>query len=221
MPRIIIVGAGDFGRELYGWIDSDSSITNKENIYFIDDNENCFEWFPSLSDKYLCKIEEFKNLDNDKIFLAICEPSARQRIKLDLDKKNITLSTYINETSIVSTNSIIGNGSIICPFVTIGFGSKLGENVILNKYVSIGHDVEIGEFSSIMGFSDLMGWSAVEPCVFIGGHVTILPKVKIFEAAKVGAGSVVIADVRSGMTVFGNPARYLRVPTNSSVSTDN
>ena len=221
MPRIIIVGAGDFGRELYGWIESDSSITNKKSIYFIDDNENCFKRFPSLIDKYLGKIQEFKSLDNDKIFLAICEPSTRKKIKSDLDKKNIKLATYINETSLVSNNSIIGNGSIICPFVSISFGSKLGENVILNKYASIGHDVEVGEFSSVMGFSDLMGWSAVEPCVFIGGHATILPKVKIFEAAKVGAGSVVITDVRSGMTVFGNPARYLKVPTNSSVNADN
>jgi sugar O-acyltransferase (sialic acid O-acetyltransferase NeuD family) len=210
MPRIIIVGAGDFGRELYGWLESDSSIKNKESIYFIDDNENCFKYFPHLIDRYLGKIKDFKNIDGDKIFLGITEPRTKQIIKLELDKKNIKLSTYINETSIVSKNSIIGKGSIICPFVTISFGAKIGENVTLNKYASIAHDVEIGEFTSIMCFSEIMGWGVVEPYVFIGSHASILPKVKIFKAAKVGVGSVVITDVRSGMTVFGNPARYLR-----------
>ena len=60
MPRIIIVGAGDFGRELYGWLESDSSIKNKESIYFIDDNENCFKYFPYLINRYLVKIKDFK-----------------------------------------------------------------------------------------------------------------------------------------------------------------
>ena len=221
MPRIIIVGAGDFGRELFGWLESDSSITSKESIFFIDDNEHCLKPFPYLIDKYLGKIQDFENLKGDIIFLGISEPSTKQKIKLELDKKNIKLSTYINETSIVSKNSIIGNGSIICPFVTISFGAKLGENVTLNRYAAIAHDVELGEFTSIMSFSEIMGWGVVDPYVFIGSHVSVLPKVKIFKAAKVGAGSVVITDVRAGMTVFGNPARYLREPTNPNIKADN
>ena len=42
--------------------------------------------------------------------------------------------------------------------------------------------------------------------VFIGSGVTIVPGIKIGKNARVGAGSVVIANVADGETVFGNPA---------------
>ena len=42
--------------------------------------------------------------------------------------------------------------------------------------------------------------------VFIGSGVTIVPGIEIADNARIGAGSVVIANVGKGETVFGNPA---------------
>ena len=47
----------------------------------------------------------------------------------------------------------------------------------------------------------------------IGNHVTlhtratILPHVKVGNSAIVGAGSIVLRNVKEGITVFGNPAK--------------
>jgi serine acetyltransferase len=44
----------------------------------------------------------------------------------------------------------------------------------------------------------------------IGSGVTIIPKRKIANDATLGAGSVVITNVKAGTTVFGNPAKKIK-----------
>ena len=48
-----------------------------------------------------------------------------------------------------------------------------------------------------------------EDC-WIGGHVTVLPGVKIGARSIVAAGSVVVHDVPDGVMVAGNPARVVK-----------
>lgn len=50
----------------------------------------------------------------------------------------------------------------------------------------------------------------VEDDVWIGGHVTVLPGVRIGRGSVIGAGSVVTRDVPPGVVAAGNPCRVLR-----------
>lgn len=50
----------------------------------------------------------------------------------------------------------------------------------------------------------------VEDDVWIGGHVTVLPGVRIGRGSVIGAGSVVTRDVPPGVVAAGNPCRILR-----------
>ena len=45
--------------------------------------------------------------------------------------------------------------------------------------------------------------------VLIGAGAVILPNITIGDYATVGAGSIVINSIASGMTVLGNPARVV------------
>ena len=49
----------------------------------------------------------------------------------------------------------------------------------------------------------------LEDDVWIGGGAILMPGVSIGQGAIVGAGSVVLRDVKAGTTVVGNPARSL------------
>jgi len=51
----------------------------------------------------------------------------------------------------------------------------------------------------------------VGPEGFVGSGVTIVSGIKIEEKANIGAGSVVIKDVKKGETVFGNPAKSVEI----------
>ena len=46
----------------------------------------------------------------------------------------------------------------------------------------------------------------IEDEAFIGSGVVVISGVTIGKGARIGAGSVVIAPVKAGETVFGNPA---------------
>lgn len=50
----------------------------------------------------------------------------------------------------------------------------------------------------------------IDDDVWIGGHATILPGVRIGRGAVIGAGSVVVHDIPPGMLAVGNPCRPLR-----------
>ena len=92
-----------------------------------------------------------------------------------------------------------------------GFNSNtiIRDNVKIDSLVSIGHDDIIGKNVSITSGAVLAGLVEVSEDAFIGLNATIKQRVKIGTNSMVGMGSVVINNVKDGVTVFGNPARKL------------
>lgn len=108
-----------------------------------------------------------------------------------------------------------------------GCNIKLGNNVYLNQDVllqdvgriQIGDNVLIGPGSHIYTAEHPMdaierrsgltrGLEVIiEEDVWIGGHVSILPGIRIGRGAIIGAGAVVTRDVPAGHRAVGNPAR--------------
>ena len=107
----------------------------------------------------------------------------------------------------------------------IGDNSGIGKDSTLYGPVFIGDDVMMGPHCTIYtqnhSFNELdkpmnqQGFSSERPVVigndvWIGGHVIILPGVKVGSGSIVGAGSVVTKDVPNYAIVAGNPARIIR-----------
>jgi len=60
----------------------------------------------------------------------------------------------------------------------------------------------------------------IEDDVWIGGHATILPGVRLGKGCVVGAGSVVTKDVKSNTLWYGNPAKQQGFITNEGIILD-
>jgi maltose O-acetyltransferase len=109
--------------------------------------------------------------------------------------------------------------------VTLGEGTHLNNGVVL---ISEGPGIVIGKRGLVgpgvhMYDSDFhalnpaerrtheprRGLVVIEDDVFIGSNAIILKGVRIGAGSVVGAGAVVTADVPSGATVVGNPARLV------------
>ena len=54
------------------------------------------------------------------------------------------------------------------------------------------------------------GNAVIGDYVSIGLNATVMPKVQIEEGAYIGAGAVVMNDVKKNEVVVGNPAKYLK-----------
>lgn len=81
----------------------------------------------------------------------------------------------------------------------------IGETAVVEDHVSILHEVTLGGTGKVRGDRH----PKVRKGVLIGAGAKILGNVEIGECARVGAGSVVLADVPAHMTVAGVPARVV------------
>jgi sugar O-acyltransferase (sialic acid O-acetyltransferase NeuD family) len=209
MKNLIIIGARGFGREVYftalqsvgyrkqfmikGFLDNKPDDQISEDIFppVLGDVES---YLPGNDDLFICALGKVK----DKVKYS----------KIILDKGG-RFATVVHKDVTKYSNTKIGAGCIVMK------GVHLSLNVVVEDFSTI-------MVNSVIGHDAIIGaWSHTGPYVFVGGgsaigteaqlHVrsTILSGLKIGEKAVVGAGSVVIKNVESGTTVFGNPAKNI------------
>ena len=105
---------------------------------------------------------------------------------------------------------LIGAGCVLYWNVGVSVNCKIGDGVLLNDSVKLGHDVVIGDYTAIMPGTSISGGCVIGEEVNIGGHAFVVPGKKVGNKARIAAGSVVFTNVRAGTTVLGNPARRMK-----------
>jgi sugar O-acyltransferase (sialic acid O-acetyltransferase NeuD family) len=210
IKNIVIVGAGGFGREVLQWI---KDINKKRQTYnilgFIDDNLQALEDY-QCDYNILGTIEGWEPSSKEAFVMAIASPLIKQRISSLLKKKGASFISIMHPTAIVGDFVKLGEGVVLYPNTIITTNVRIGDFVTVLSS-NIGHDVSIGDYSTISSFCDITGGVIVGKKVFLGSHSTIVPKKHIGDNAYIGAGSVVISNIKKNIKVFGNPARKLNV----------
>ena len=140
-----------------------------------------------------------------RAIIGIGDNERRRQIAEGLDLDWVTV---VHPFSWVHPGIRIGPGTVVCSGVTAQVGATIGAHVILNNSAGVGHDVRIGDFSHLT-VSHLGAGAIAEEGVFMGIGSIVLPRVRVGAWATVGAGAVVTADIRPGVTVIGNPARTM------------
>ena len=86
-----------------------------------------------------------------------------------------------------------------------GTGIVIGETAVLGNNISLLHGVTLGGSGKESGDRH----PKIGDGVMIGANASILGNIRIGKNAKIGAGSVVVADVPSSITVVGVPAKLV------------
>jgi maltose O-acetyltransferase len=105
---------------------------------------------------------------------------------------------YIGKDSFINYNCVILDEARV----------EIGDRVWIGPGVhiyAVEHKVKPEERDRIRGIPVIIGDD-----VWIGGHATILPGIRIGKGGLIAAGAVVTKDVEEGVIVAGNPARKLR-----------
>lgn len=211
MKRLIVVGAGGFGREVLAWAsDIEKNGPGWRIGGVLDAKTNPLEglqWdVPLLGDP-----ATYEPHPDDLLVCAIGDPPRRLKIARLLAGRGGVFTTIVHPSAIVGPYCRIGAGSVLCPGSVVTTNVTLGQHVILNVGSCVGHDAVLGDGCTLNPHSDVGGFARLAEGVFLGTHADILPKAVVGEYARVGAGSVVLRRVEPYVTVLGVPAKPVYV----------
>jgi sugar O-acyltransferase (sialic acid O-acetyltransferase NeuD family) len=209
VKRLLIVGAGGFGREILCWArDLEPTQAEWEIGGFLDANPAALDGF-DVPLEILGDPAEFAPAETDRYICAIGDPATKQRVVTGLLARNAQFLTLIHPSVIIAADCRIGAGCILCPSVVLTTNVTLGRFVTLNVGATVGHDVGMGDWCTVSGHADITGKVSLGEAVFAGSHACVLPGLRVGDRAVVGAGAVVTRNVSAGSTMFGVPAKLI------------
>lgn len=138
--------------------------------------------------------------------------NCKQRLSLapSATSQGFELAKAIHPTAVIAGDASVGCGTVVCAGAVVGFGAKIGENVILNTCSSVDHDCIIEDGVHISPGAHLGGHVTVRRGAWIGVGASLVDRVTIGEGAIVGAGTVVLDDIPDGVVAYGVPAQVIR-----------
>lgn len=206
-----VYGASGFGKEVMPLLEKQLEQENvgNENIFFIDDNSKD----SYLNGYQIINFEDFLALPADERYVSIAIGSGQ--IREVLAQKCLDNSVKLLDVkadNVVAMSDIeIGQGSVLCPFVTLTSNIKIGQQFHANLYSYVAHDCVIGDYVTFAPAVKCNGNVVIEDHAYIGTGAIIKQgepgkPIRIGKGAVVAAGAFVNKDVPDGVTVFGSPA---------------
>ncbi|MBH0008126.1 NeuD/PglB/VioB family sugar acetyltransferase [Salinibacterium sp. SWN1162] len=211
--RVVVVGAGGFGRETLDVIAAINADDPQPTIHLVgvlDDAPSDLNLtrLASLGVEHLGSIENWLDGGDPALFaVAIGSPSVRAAIAARFESRGATAVTLIHPSALLGSEVQFGDGVIVCAGAVISTNVRIGNHAHVNPHVTIGHDTELGGCVSVNPAATISGDVTVGSGALIGAGAVILEGLKVGSGSIVGASACVVRSVPDGVTVKGVPAR--------------
>ena len=175
---------------------------------FLDDNANAlddFEGYPPI----LGSIDTYEIREGDVFTWSIGGVETKKKCCKKILAKGGEFLTLVHQTARIGSNVKIGKGCVVAAYASLGADASVGDFVLVQAYSVVAHDVRIGDWARLDTHVVCVGGTVVEEEATVYTNSVLNHHVVVEKGAIVGACSFVIRRVKSGTTVYGNPAKKL------------
>lgn len=211
MKKIVILGAGGFGREVQWLLER---INRKEMSWdilgYIDDG---IDKGMKINGYNVLGGTDFLESFNEPICVACAIGSSETRKKIikKISKFKMVQFPNLIDPGVEMSNFIeLGKGNIICAGTILTVNIKLKDFCIVNLDCTIGHDDILDSFVTIYPSVNVSGNVSIGSCSELGTGSQIIQGIKLSDKTIVGAGSVVVRNLELPGTYVGIPAKKIK-----------
>lgn len=210
---LVVVGAGGFGRETLDVVealDAAGDVAPFRLLGVVDDAPSALN-LQRLADRgvsHLGGVDQLERRPSGTAYVvAIGHPATRRSLVERLDAAGLRPATLVHPGATIGSRVVLAEGVVVCGGVQVSTNVRLGRHVHVNPHATLGHDAELHDFVSVNPAATVSGECRLETGSHIGSSAVVLQGLTVGADSVVGACACVVADVPSGRTVKGVPAR--------------
>ena len=214
MKKIVIIGAGGFGREVAQLVkDINKEAMEWEIIGYLDDHLESHGTIRNgltvLGPIDLIRSNDFQH------YYYICSLGDPKTRKMVIERMleihpSIQFATLIHPSAIIGDENRIGEGSVICARNVLTTNISIGKYVIINLSCTIGHDTTLLDYTTVLPGVNISGNVSICEGVSMGTNSSVIPGVEIGRFVTIGAGAAVTRSIPEHCTAVGIPARPIK-----------
>lgn len=211
MKKILIVGAGGFGREVQWLIERINQCTPKWQISgYLDDGINPgteINGYPVIGG-----IDKLKDYEvNTAVVCAIGSAGIRKKLISRIKELGtFEFPNLIDPKVQMSQTVVLGEGNIICAGNILTVNIRIEDFVIINLSCTIGHDTVLRSFVTIYPGVNISGCTEMKSGSELGTGSKIIQGKTIGERTIIGAGAVIVNNIPADCTAMGIPAKPVK-----------
>jgi sugar O-acyltransferase (sialic acid O-acetyltransferase NeuD family) len=212
MKKIVIIGAGGFGREVLDVIDACNQADEiYEPLGFIVDPQygtpgtlinnkpilGGFDWLE-------------KHVDDVYVTCGVGPSHLRYQLIQRAIAVNCRFINLIHPSTIITRWVTMGQGVIITAGCILTNQIKIGSHVHLNLDCTIGHDVVLQDFVTLAPGVHVSGNVTLGLGCYVGTGANIIEKLQVGDWSIIGAGSAIVKSIPPNTTVVGIPGKIIK-----------
>jgi sugar O-acyltransferase (sialic acid O-acetyltransferase NeuD family) len=213
LQKVVILGAGGFGREVLDIFVAENRASKKwEILGFVDDDVELhgkvlngypvlgsFDWFKTIDPKEI------------KVIAAVGDNRVRRKVVDKAKERGLEFCSVIHPTVTLTPFVTFGEGVIATAGVIFTNQISVGNHVIINLDVTIGHDTVIEDFVNLNPGVHINGNNRIEEGAYIGSGAVTIQDISIGKWSIVGAGAVVVKNIPDRVLAVGVPAEVKKL----------
>lgn len=204
---IVLVGGGGHASDVLQAVEAVNAARPTYHVLgILDDDGVDPRRFAGRGIAQIGSVDELADIDAAYV-VCLGWPSARHAVAQRIGGRGRPSAPIVHPSADVGVGVELGPGSVVFGHAHLSPFVRFGAHALVSYGACVGHDTTFGEHASVMPNAAVSGGVAAGDRALIGSGAVVREGVRLGDDVRVGAGAVVVADVASGLTVVGVPAR--------------